>query len=72
MRVPSPEMLGVAAVHDEYYYEIAEFIDLIEAGELSSQVNSHDVSLAVMEIVDEVRRQIGVRYPADDRPMVEM
>ena len=69
---PEPEMLGVAAVHDEYYYEIAEFIDLIEAGELSSQVNSHDVSLAVMEIVDEVRRQIGVRYPADDRPIVEM
>ncbi|MCI5718443.1 MAG: Gfo/Idh/MocA family oxidoreductase [Alistipes sp.] len=69
---PEPEMLGVDAAHDEYYYEIAEFIDLIEAGELSSQVNSHDVSLAVMEIVDEVRRQIGVRYPADDRPMVEM
>lgn len=66
------EVLGVEALHDEYYYEIAEFINLIEAGELSSQVNSHDVSLAVMEIVDEVRRQIGVRYPADDNPQVEM
>ena len=69
---PEAEVLSVEAAHDEYYYEIAEFLDLIESGELSSRVNSHDVSLAVMEIVDEVRRQIGVRYPADDRPMVEM
>lgn len=69
---PAAEVLSCSDGHDEYYYEIAEFIDLIVAGRLSSQVNSHDVSLAVMEIVDEVRRQIGVRYPADDRPMVEM
>lgn len=69
---PEAEVLSVEAMHDEYYYEIAEFIDLIETGELSSQVNSHDVSLAVMEIVDEVRRQIGVRYPADDNPQLEM
>ena len=69
---PEPEQLSVASGHDEYYYEIAEFIDLVLAGEVSSRVNSHAASLAVMEIVDEVRRQIGVHYPADDNPMLEM
>ena len=69
---PKPEQLSVASAYDEYYYEIAEFIDLVLAGEVSSRVNSHAASLAVMEIVDEVRRQIGVHYPADDNPMLEM
>lgn len=69
---PEPEILSRESVHDEYYYEVSEFIDLIAAGELSSRVNSHGVSLAVMEIVDGIRRQIGVRYPADDRPMLDM
>ena len=48
-----------------YYYEMAEFMNLIEQGKLESEVNSHDNSLATMEIMDEVRRQLGVCYPAD-------
>lgn len=50
---------------DEYYYEIAEFIDLIQAGKLESAINSHENSLVTMEIIDEVRRQLGIVYPAD-------
>ncbi len=50
---------------DRYYYEIAEFIDLIEQGRPESAVNSHANSLATLEIIDEVRRQLGVVYPAD-------
>ncbi|WP_418407327.1 Gfo/Idh/MocA family protein [Alistipes sp.] len=66
-RGPAPERksVGVALERDAYYYEIAEFIDLIEQGKLESEVNSHENSLATMEIVDEVRRQLGVVYPAD-------
>ena len=60
------EPLGKAENHNEYYYEIAEFIDLILVGRRESQINSHDTSLATMEIIDEVRRQLGVRYPADE------
>jgi hypothetical protein len=40
-------------------------MNLIEQGKLESEVNSHDNSLANMEIMDEVRRQLGVCYPAD-------
>jgi Predicted dehydrogenases and related proteins len=50
----------------EYYYEIAEFIDLIETGKSESLINSHRNSLITLEITDEIRKQIGVEYPADN------
>lgn len=52
--------------HNEYYHEVKEFIDLIEEGRCESSINSHDCSVATMEVIDEVRRQLGVRYPADE------
>lgn len=45
-------------VEHGYYYEIKEFLDLIENGELESKINSWDVSLSVMEIVDNIRDNI--------------
>ena len=57
--------IGVQLDKSPYYYEMAEFMNLIEQGKLESEVNSHDNSLATMEIMDEVRRQLGVCYPAD-------
>lgn len=52
------------AIH-EYYYEVADFISLVENGEKESAVNSLENSLITIEIIDEIRRQIGVVYPAD-------
>ena len=49
----------------EYYYEIAEFISLVETGRLESAINSHANSLITMEIVDEIRKQLGIVFPAD-------
>ena len=57
--------IGVELDKSPCYYEMAEFMNLIEQGKLESEVNSHDNSLATMEIIDEVRRQLGVCYPAD-------
>lgn len=51
--------------NNEYYYELAEFIDLIESGKMESAVNSHENSYITMEIIDEIRKQLGVVYPAD-------
>ncbi|MBD8387341.1 Gfo/Idh/MocA family protein [Dysgonomonas sp. BGC7] len=53
-------------VMHEYYYEVAEFIDLIEQGKRESEINSHENSLITIEIVDEIRKQIGIKYPADN------
>ncbi|MBB6671392.1 Gfo/Idh/MocA family protein [Cohnella nanjingensis] len=46
-------------------YEVQAFIDLIRAGKRESEVNSYALSLAVMEVMDEARRQMGLVYPAD-------
>lgn len=65
--VAEPEDISVAAERDEYYYEVAEFIDLVLSGKRESVVNSHTNSLLTVEIIDEVRRQLGVVYPADSK-----
>jgi Predicted dehydrogenases and related proteins len=50
----------------EYYYEVAEFIDAIQSGRKESTINSHHNTLVTMEILDEIRRQLGVVFPADN------
>lgn len=51
--------------HNEYYYEIAEFINLIETGQKESNINTLENSLITIEIMDEIRRQLGILFPAD-------
>lgn len=48
-----------------YLYEIAEFLSLAGRGETQSKINSHENSLITLEIIDEIRRQVGVVFPAD-------
>ncbi|MCD7977034.1 MAG: Gfo/Idh/MocA family oxidoreductase [Tannerellaceae bacterium] len=64
---PEPTVEDISAVtdKDEYYYEVAEFINLIQSGEKQSGINSWENSLITLEIIDEVRRQLGIVYPAD-------
>ncbi|HZG86630.1 Gfo/Idh/MocA family oxidoreductase [Paenibacillus sp.] len=50
-------------------YEIEAFMELVRRGATESPVNSHEVSLATIRIMDEARRQMGLVYPADrNRP----
>lgn len=62
---PVPEDVSALTEKDEYYYEVAEFINLVLAGKRESTINSHANSLITIEIIDEIRRQLGVVYPAD-------
>jgi predicted dehydrogenase len=48
------------------YYEVEEFIHLIKNNKMESSINSLQLSLDVMEIIDECRTQIGLRFPADE------
>lgn len=50
-----------------YVYEIREFIDLVLSGERESKILSHENSLITIEIVDEIRRQLDIVYPADKK-----
>ena len=59
------QSIGVPLDKSEYYYEMAEFMNLIEQGKQESILNSWENSLTTIEIIDEIRRQLGVHYPAD-------
>lgn len=62
---PIAEDISIVTEKDEYYYEVAEFIDMVLTGRKESTVNTLENSLITLEIIDEVRRQLGVVYPAD-------
>lgn len=52
--------------NDDYFYEIEEFINIVLSdGPKESVINSYENSLIVMDIMDEIRRQVGVGFPAD-------
>lgn len=63
---PEPENITMPTIKDEYYYEVAEFIDLVLSGKRESAINSHGNSLTAIKLVDEIRRQLGVVFPADE------
>jgi predicted dehydrogenase len=50
-----------------YGPQVAEVERCLRAGELESPVVPLDETVAIIETLDEARRQLGVRYPADDR-----
>ncbi len=62
---PLAEDISVPPDADEYLCEFREFIDVLESGRLESAANSLETSLATAEILDEIRRQAGVVFPAD-------
>jgi scyllo-inositol 2-dehydrogenase (NADP+) len=47
-------------------YEVAEFADLIRAGARESALHPPSRTLAALRILDEARRQVGVRFPTDE------
>lgn len=59
------EDISVPQLKENMYYETYEFIELIKANKLESNINSHKLSSNVMEIMDSVRKEIGLQYPAD-------
>lgn len=51
---------------DGLAYEAAEFARLLRAGSTESELLPLDETLQVMRVLDEVRRQLGVRFPDED------
>jgi predicted dehydrogenase len=47
-------------------YEVAEFARLIRAGALESDLHPLAESVATIRVLEEARRQVGVRFPADE------
>lgn len=51
--------------HAFMYYEVQEFINVLNRGERESSINSNQHSIWTMDVMDEARRQIGLVFPAD-------
>jgi predicted dehydrogenase len=51
---------------DSMCYETDEFISCIKAGKKESEINSRAMSRNVMILLDEIRKQTGVVFPADN------
>jgi scyllo-inositol 2-dehydrogenase (NADP+) len=49
------------------YYEVEEFINLIKRGKTESEINSFVHSKITAEITEEVRKQVGLVFPADKK-----
>ena len=47
------------------YYEIEEFINIIQEKKEESQTNTLNNSKIVAELMEETRKQIGLVFPAD-------
>lgn len=59
------EDLRQPQMQESMFYEAREFIELAQSGRRESGVNTLANSLIVAEIMEEARRQIGLKYPAD-------
>lgn len=60
------EVLSKSHNEDNMCYEIEEFINLIREGKMESNINPLNVSKCVIEIMEEIRSQVGVKFPSDD------
>ncbi len=60
MPLPKPQKITKPLEPDPYLSEFTEFMDVVYSGRRESEINSLDNSVAVMEILDEIRRQGGV------------
>ncbi|WP_319799497.1 Gfo/Idh/MocA family protein [Jeotgalibacillus aurantiacus] len=57
--------LSVAQSKPPMAYEVEEFIRTYESGTIQSSVNTHERSLLTVELMEAIRKQIGVVYPLD-------
>jgi predicted dehydrogenase len=57
---------GVPPAGNGYGLEVEEVARCLRAGELESPLVPLDETVAILEVLDEARRQIGVRYAADE------
>ena len=60
------EQLPIEQAHPVMYYEVKEFIDLINSGKMESDINTFANSYTTMQVVDRVRAEIGLKYPSDE------
>lgn len=65
-QIPQPvEDYFVPLESNGYSYEAVEVMECLERGDIESSIMSHADSLAIMETLDEIRKQCGIKHPTD-------
>ncbi|MBY0117094.1 Gfo/Idh/MocA family oxidoreductase [Paenibacillus sp. FSL L8-0435] len=59
------EQLTVEQNHPAMYYEVEEFVNLVEQGQKESDMNTYERSYVTMQVMDQIRKQIGLVFPND-------
>ncbi|KAA8786810.1 Gfo/Idh/MocA family oxidoreductase [Paenibacillus amylolyticus] len=59
------EVLTVEQQHPAMYYEVEEFVNLVQQGKLESTMNTYERSHQTMKVMDQIRQQIGLVFPND-------
>lgn len=59
--------LSVTQTTNRMTYELSHFIDLIERGDIESNINSWLLSEQVLSVIEQVRGQQNIIYPADKK-----
>ncbi|HEY4206257.1 MAG TPA: Gfo/Idh/MocA family oxidoreductase [Puia sp.] len=62
--ITEPETFQLEPVVNGFEYEIRELMNCVDKGLIESPAMSHDFSLLLSGTMDEIRRQLGVVYPA--------
>ncbi|EAY09752.1 Oxidoreductase family, NAD-binding Rossmann fold containing protein [Trichomonas vaginalis G3] len=55
------EVLRTSDYENDMVYECIEFADVVLGGKKESEINSHFCSLETMKVLDEARRQLGIK-----------
>ncbi|QLG40631.1 Gfo/Idh/MocA family oxidoreductase [Paenibacillus sp. E222] len=59
------EKLTAEQIHPSMYYEVEEFVNLIQQGKKESAMNTYERSYVTMQVMDQIRQQIGLVFPND-------
>ena len=59
------EEITIDFVGNGYNYQAIEVQRCLDAGKIESDQWSHQDSLSLMQLMDEIRQQCGIKYPAD-------
>jgi predicted dehydrogenase len=62
----APRTISTPYLGNGYTHEAIAAGECLRAGWIEHPLMTHAETLALMEALDEIRRQIGLRYPADD------
>jgi len=63
--VDSMQLVELEPMVNGFEYQIRETMRCMKAGLIESPMMPHSFSLMMAEIMDEIRRQIGVKYPSE-------